>query len=297
MSPKEPILTRRDFMKDTTYLTLGTATGLSLTKKAHSSARAKVILVRNNEAHDSDARFNADIIQKMLDQAMSALCDTKDALEAWKTLLKPTDIVGIKSNVWSYLPTPSALEQAIKKRIKQIGVAESNMGVDDRGVRQNPIFQKATAMINVRPLRTHHWSGIGGTLKNPIMFVEKPYLYHGNSCADLAKIWKLPILAGKIRLNILSVLKAQFHGRGPHHFDRRYVWDYNGLIVGTDPVAVDAVGLKIIQAKRRAFFGEEKNLQTTPHHILYAETRHHLGVSDLNRIDLIKIGPAEGMLI
>jgi len=98
-------------------------------------------------------------------------------------------------------------------------------------------------------------------------------------------------------LNILSALQAQFHGRGPHHFDKRYVWNYGGLIVSTDPVAVDSVGLKIIQSKRLKHFGEERNLQTTPHHIMYAETRHHLGVSDLNKIELVKLGWQEESLI
>ena len=129
------------------------------------------------------------------------------------------------------------------------------------------------------------------------MFVPDPYAYHGDGCADLGKIWKLPPVKGKTRLIVLSALRAQFHGRGPHHFDRRYVWDYKGLIVGTDPVAVDTIALKLIKAKRKAYFGEERNLETPPHHILYADTRHHLGTSDLSKIELVKEGWQEDILI
>jgi hypothetical protein len=35
----------------------------------------------------------------------------------------------------------------------------------------------------------------------------------------------------------------------------------------------------------------------TPHHIQLADTRHHLGVSDPNRIELVKLGFEEGNLI
>jgi hypothetical protein len=43
-------------------------------------------------------------------------------LQAWKKLIKPSDIVGIKSNVWNPLPTPKELEAAIEKRVLDVGV-------------------------------------------------------------------------------------------------------------------------------------------------------------------------------
>ena len=45
-----------------------------------------------------------------------------------------------------------------------------------------------------------------------------------------------------MRLNILVMLTPQFHGVGPHSFSSRFTWPYGGLLVGTDPVAVDATG-------------------------------------------------------
>ena len=66
------------------------------------------------------------------------------------------------------LPTPKELEAAIKRRVLDVGVPETNMDIDDRGVLRNPVFLKATALINVRPVRTHHWSGVGTCLKNYI---------------------------------------------------------------------------------------------------------------------------------
>ncbi|MDZ7342346.1 MAG: DUF362 domain-containing protein, partial [candidate division KSB1 bacterium] len=200
-------------------------------------------------------------------------------------------------NVWRFMPTPPELEGAIKRRLLEVGVKAESIGVKDRGVRNDPIFQRATALINTRPLRTHYWAGIGGCIKNLITFGERWPDYHPDSCADLGLLLKLPQVQGKIRLNILSVLQPQFHGRGPHHFDPRYVWNYKGLIVSTDTVAVDAVGLKLIQAKRLSYFGAEVELETTPKHITVAGEKHKVGVSDWNKIELIKLGWQEDILI
>ena len=233
----------------------------------------------------------------MIDEAVRLLTNEKDTLQAWQQLIKPEDIVGIKSNVWRYLRTPIELEDIIKNRIKQCGVSENSIDIDDRGISGNPVFQKSTALINVRPMRTHDWSGVGSLIKNYIMFVDKPSVYHPDSCADLAKLWYLPHVKGKTRLNILVMLTPLFHGMGPHHFSPKYTWAYNGLLVGFDPVAVDATGVRIIQAKRKQFFGEDRPINPPPKHIFLADTRHHLGTADPNKIELIKVGWEKDILI
>ncbi len=70
--------------------------------------------------------------------------------------------------------TPKELEAAIKRRLLDAGVAEKNIDIADRGVLDNPIFLNATALVNVRPVRTHHWAGVGTCLKNYIQFVPNP---------------------------------------------------------------------------------------------------------------------------
>ncbi len=171
------------------------------------------------------------------------------------------------------------------------------MAVDDRGVLSNPVFQRATAFINTRPLRTHNWSGLGTCLKNLIMFVPRPPEYHADSCAPLGALWKLPELEGKVKLNILVMLTPQFHGVGPHSFSKEYIWPYRGLIVGVDPVAVDATGARILQAKRDLYFGEPSPISPPAHHIEIAGSRYGLGVSDPASIDLVRLGWDDDALI
>jgi len=285
-------------MKKTTVALLGTAAGISsLNAGDKKTGTSKVILIRRQDALDENLNFNENVIRQMLDEAVMTLFDQDDPVKAFKKILKPEDIVGIKTNVWNYLPTPAELEKAIKQRILDAGIKEENIGIDDRGVRKNPIFQKATALINVRPLRTHYLAGLSGCMKNFITFGKRWPDYHPNNCEDLAAIFQLPMVKGKPRLHVLSVLTPQFHARGPHNFDRRYVWEYKGLLVGTDPVAVDSVGLRIIMAKRTEYFGNENRLPALPRHIRAADVKHKLGNSDPKNIQLVKLGWKEGLLI
>ena len=287
------IFTRRDFLKGGTATFLTASMGVPLPQEKLS----KIILVRHKDALNEKSEFNAEIIQQMLDDAVMRLFDTDSPVKAFQKIIKPEDIVGIKTNVWSYLPIPKEVENAIKSRVMDVGVAEDKIDINDHNVRRREIFKNATAMINVRPLRTHYLAGVSGCMKNLIMFAEKPFEWHPNSCENLGLLLNLPQVKEKIRLHILCSLTPQYHGRGPHHFSRRYVWNYKGLIVGTDPVAVDAVGLALLMAKRREKLGRAKQIPPVPKHIRTADVKHGLGTSDLNKIDLVKLGWKEDILI
>ena len=291
------VITRRTFLKGTAALVLAGGLGGVKPSQAAAAARSKVILVRDAHATGPGGEINGPVLQSMLDEAVRLIAGERNAQVAWKTLITKSDIVGIKTNVWRHLPTPAEMEEALKQRVIETGVSEKNVAVDDRGIRMNPVFINATALINVRPLRTHHWAGVGTCLKNYIMFAPKPSEYHPDGCSELGRIWTLPEAKGKTRLNILVALTPQFYGRGANFFDRRYVWPYNGIIVSTDPVAVDTIGAELLRLKRIAHFGEDKALDVTPVHITVADRKYGLGVSDLKRIDLIKSGWTEDILL
>ena len=259
--------------------------------------RATVVMVRDPAVLDSSGQPVFEVVLRMLDQGVTTLMGEKNPVDCWKKILKKDDIVGIKSNVWRFIPTTAQVENAIKRRIMDAGIPENRIGVGDRGILRQEIFKYATALINARPMRSHHWSGVGSLIKNYIMFVPRPTEYHPDSCADLATIWKLPIVKDKTRLNILVMFTPQFHGVGPHNFNPKYVWKYHGMIIGFDPVAVDSTGVRILQAKRNDYFGEMRPLNPPPKHVFLADSRHHLGTADPNKIKLIKLGYKENILI
>ena len=287
-------ITRRKFLQTSSMFAGSLYFTVPATSGASSPDKSRVVLVRDKDVLDNLNRPRKEILADMLNKALCKLFNTATPEDSWKMIISSRDIVGIKSNVWNFLPTPPDLEQMIKQGVMSAGVNEQNISIRDRGLLTDPVFMKSTALINVRPLRTHHWSGVGSLIKNYIMFVEKPWEYHDDSCADLGTLWKLPEVAGKTRLNILVMLTPLFHGVGPHHFNPEYIWRYNGLILGTDPVAVDATGIRILQEKRKQFFGEEMPLNPPAKHIILADTRHGIGNSDPEKIEVIKIGWEEG---
>ena len=305
--------TRRDFLKTAAVAPIASAVGCSClscpkpvpaapaaagtARITQMSRKSRVVLVRDAAAVGEGRKINAGVIQKMLDEAMMVLFGEKDPVAAWKHVVGPEDTVGVKTNVWNYLPTGPELEAAIRTRILDAGVSADRLAVKDRGVLDDPTFRAATVLVNVRPGRAHYWAGMGSCLKNYIMFVPKPSDYHGDACADLAAIWNLPAVKGRTKLNILSMLTPQYHNIGPRGFSEQYLWTYGGLIVGQDVVGVDATGYSIIRAKRLEVFGEDKPLETSAHHIQLADTRHKLGKSDPADIELIKLGWKEKILI
>ncbi|MCJ7564201.1 MAG: twin-arginine translocation signal domain-containing protein, partial [Candidatus Aminicenantes bacterium] len=228
------IITRRDFLKAAAVTPIAGAIGFCPTgagaavgarPKTETSGgiaplksiaqASRVVLVRDENAVAADRKFNAEAIQKMLDDAVGALFGEKNPVTAWKKIVKPTDTIGIKTNAWNYLPTGKEVEQAIQRRVMDAGVPVERIAIADRGVLENPIFQSATVLINVRPARVHYWAGMGSCIKNYIQFVPKPSDYHNDACADLATIWNLPPVKDRTKLNILVMLTPLFHNIGP----------------------------------------------------------------------------------
>ena len=289
-------ITRRDFVAAGAGVAAAGLVGAGNLGAVEVTPKSRVVLIRRREVLGPAGRPDPEILHEMLNKAVAALFEEPSAA-AWRRVVSPSDVVGIKSNVWKYLPTPPALEDAIRFEVERVGVAPTDIAVDDRNVKFNPVFRRATAFINTRPLRTHDWSGLGTCIKNLITFTERYPDYHPDACASLGSIWLRPELKGKVRLNVLVMLTPQFHSTGPHSFSREHVWPYGGLIVGVDPVAVDATGARIIEAKRKLFFGGDRPISPPPHHIEIAGERYGLGVSDPNQIDLVRLGSMEDALV
>ena len=299
MPEKKHVITRRDFIRTGSCAVMGSLMGFPWIREAagQSDARSRVVLIRDQKVTAGYGSLDEERARNMLDQAVAVALGAANPESAWRQIVKPQDIVGIKSNVWHYLPTPKSLEDALTDRLMQAGVDPENISIDDRGVRHNPVFKKSSVLINIRPMRTHHWSGLGTLLKNYIMFVSAPMMYHGNACERLGAIWQKSRVKGKTRLNILVMFTPLFHGIGPHHFSRKFTWPYGGLIVSQDPVAADITGARIIQARRDHYFGKNKPISPRPLHIAAADTKFGLGNSHPDRIELIKLGWETDILI
>lgn len=295
---EEKVLTRRDFVRDSALGTVGMTLGLPVIEEALKKQQrsVRVVLVRHRDVLDDEGNIDRPILEKMLDDAVTTLFDIEDPSECWKQILGQDDVLGIKTNIYRTLPTPPALNEALKERAIAVGINEENISIRDWNLLEDPVFMRATALINARPARAHDWSGIGGCLKNYITF-DNPPDWHGDSCADLGGIWKLPVCAGKTRLNILVALTPLFHSIGPHRYAPDAKWNYKGMFVSTDPVAVDALGVKLLEEMRNAFYERPPRGGTSTKHVGLADTRHGIGIANLDEIELVKIGWMEEVLI
>jgi hypothetical protein len=289
------LITRRDLLKKTAFAAAGASILMNsrldtLAWGSASGDKSRVVLVRNPQLFATGNEPDPTVAGEMLDLAVCKLTGLKNLKEAWAKIIRPTDVVGIKTNVWNKFPTPECMNDALRERVLAAGVAAENISVKDRGVLDDTVFQRATALINIRPMRTHAWSGVGSCIKNYIMFSRTPAAYHDDSCASLATLYDLPFVKNKTKLCILVMFNPLFHHRTAQDVSEEYQWKYSGLLMGFDPVAVDSVGLRIIQGKRNAFFGEDRPLNPPAKHIELADTRYGLGNANPNRIDLVKVG-------
>lgn len=293
MSTKPIALTRRDFVRGSVGVTLG-ATGIGMPQpKTVSAAEAetasKVVVVRNEKVLGLDNKVDAGILKTMLEDTVIRVTGQKTAKEAWLSLFKPTDKIGLVSTP-ALVKTHEELIQAVTAALVDAGVPKENITMAQGGPAK---IEACTALINMPGLKAHWLTGIGTVLKNYIMFSGHPRDYHDANNAKLGEIWDLPIVKGKTKLNLVDAIRP-LCDKGPQ-VDPKYLWNYNGLIAGVDPVAVEAVCLKIISEKRKAVRNEP--LTPPPLCVEAADKTYRLGVSDMAKIKVDIAGWTQDSLL
>jgi len=293
MHHKTKTWTRRDFLRGTLGATLGVSLMGSkfVTAETKQAGKSLVTLVRDKNAMDTGNTINPDVLKAMLDQTLIKCTGTSGAKDAWRSLFKPEDTVGLVPTP-HLNPTHSEVVDAVKSSLIEAGIPEENI----KNAQGGPDKPKAcTALIAMPGLKAHWLTGIGTVLKNYIMYSGTPRKYHDANSAKLGEIWNYPFVKGKTRLVLVDALHP-LCDKGPQP-DPRYKWGYNGLIAGTDPVAVDAVCLRIIMEKRKALRGEPWPLSPPPICIESADKVYSLGTSDWNNIKVNTYGWEEDLLL
>ena len=206
-------------------------------------------------------------------------------------MFKPADVVGLVPTP-HLNPTHGELVGAVRRALVDAGVPAANVR-EAQGRIDLP--RACTALIAMPGLKAHWLTGIGTVLKNYIVYSGNPRNYHDANSVNLGEIWLLPDVKGKTRLILVDSLRP-LCDKGPQP-DPRFMWDYKGLIAGTDPVAVETVGLQIIMAKRKALRGEDWPLSPPPLSIAAADEKFGLGTSRMSEIRVERSGWADEALI
>ena len=291
-------LTRRDFVRNT----LGTAVGVSVLSASYATENnpgrsSRVVVARDQNALQEDNKVNVPVLKKMLEETLMRLTGQKTLKSAWLSLVKLDDVVGLVPTFGAVRwenpnHTHQELVDAVEASLMEAGIPKDRI----RNVQCDAkLHQACTALVTLPALKAHWLTGIGTVLKNYIMFSARPSTYHNENNAKLGEIWNLPSIKGKTKLVLVDALRP-LCDKGPQP-DPRYMWAYNGLLAGTDPVAVETVCLRIINSKREALRGEPWPLSPPPLCVAAADEQYNLGTSKMAEIRVESFGWSQDLLI
>lgn len=291
--------------------------------------KSKIIIGQDANILGKDGRVRKDVAGGMLSQSIKALTGEKDAGAAWKVFFNKDDVVGIKLNCLAGkgLSPRKEIVDLIIEGLKLAGLEDEQIIVWDktdtdlqkagytinyysRGIKYSGtnndyepepeiigsvgscfsriISKKCTAIVNVPVLKDHDLAGVSIGMKNFYGAIHNPNKYHDSNCNPyVADLNSHPYIKNKLRLIICDAVTAQCHG-GPA-YNPQWVWNFNGIIMATDPVALDRVGAKIIEDKRK-----EKGLPSfkkAKREPKYIETAAdlRLGNCDIGKIEMVRV--------
>lgn len=286
-------VTRRDFVRGTAGAAMGVSLfGVGWAEQATRDPRsATVTLVRDQRALSAGHEVDVGVLREMLAETVTRVTGKANARDAWRALVTPEDLIGLVPTP-HLNPTHQEVVAAVRTALVDAGIPADRIRLAQGGPEK---AEACTALISLPALKAHWLTGIGTVLKNYIMYSGHPSHYHDENNDRLGEIWLLPHVKGKTRLVLVDALRP-LCDKGPQP-DPRYLWDYKGLIAGTDPVAVEAICLKIITAKREALRGEPWPLSPPPLCVQMADKRYGLGTCKMDEISLERAGWAEGALV
>ncbi len=309
-------MNRRDFLATAAAAAAsGTVVGRAIGQVSERNAR--VIQVSSN--HVVRGRVvHRHILGEMLDLTLREVTGRPTSEQAWKSLLRSEDVIGIKFNqsgaeglgvrdkfaaalITSLVASGFEPRQVVPIEVASDtysahGVIQPAGGWDGRVTRFGSgedqladVLNQVTAIINVPFLKTHNIAGITCCLKNLSHgLIKHPARFHRGHCSPfIGDIVALPAIRDKIRLHLVNALRIVYD-RGPEARDDD-TWDGGIILAGTDPVAVDSVGLEIINSQRAILAMSPIDREGDRAAHLAAAAKRGLGQFQRRRIDVTKL--------
>ena len=281
--------------------------------------RALVVVVRSPKVVD-DAVVHQVLLKEMFENALTTLANAGTAAEAWHSLLKPEDVIGVKFNQSgrTVIGTTDAVAETLIRSLidagwspDQIVCLEAPEGTERRfgtirlvhGYDPEPTgfgsgsdqlalaLKRVTALIDVPFLKTHNIAGITCALKNLSHgLIKHPARYHGNGCSPyIGDIVALPQIRSKLRLCLVDALRVVYEGGpAPTHGT---LSNEGVILAAVDPVAVDSVGLTLLNdiRKRR----ELPRIADSAEKVGYLATAQErgVGIAIPHGIDVVHVHP------
>jgi uncharacterized protein (DUF362 family) len=323
-------MNRRYFIKSG-FALLATSPIHTFCANTQNFSQANVVIARDPHLQSDTFQVDSDKLVKLLDNGLQTYFGKDHPREAWQKIARPGEIIGLKVNCLSGRGgTHPELVEAICERLMESGIRSQDIVIWDRldedlehggfkiRYRGNQIrcfgndavgfasefeiFGSAAslvtktltelcdAVINLPVLKDHGIAGVTMSLKNMFGAIHNPNKYHLNvGDPYIADVYMLPSIRKKVRFTICDAIRAQYEG-GPSYMPQ-WTWNYNGLLFGTDPVALDYTGWQIIESERQK--NKLKSLKEDNRYPSYittaADTKHRLGTTNPDHIKIIKV--------
>jgi len=307
---------KQGFMLGSTLAALKPGDGRALAlPSAAEPGRSRVVIARDEKIRSAGTGFDSARLSQLLDRALQASFDCDSPLEAWRKVVRPGEVVGLKVNCLGGRgnATHPELVEAITERLRQAGiteiviwerqnsdleharfkVAEHGSGLrcfgnDVMGFEDDlATFGKAgsllcrtltrvcDAVINLPVLKDHGIAGVTMALKSMFGAIHNPNKYHINA----GDPYVADVYAfAPIRQKVRLHICDGLNAQydGGPSFMPQWMWPFNGLLVSRDPVALDYTGWKIIE-KKRAEVGMKplRELKREPAYISTAADAEH----------------------
>lgn len=148
------------------------------------------------------------------------------------------------------------------------------------------LTRQVSKVLNVPLLKDHGSTGVSLCLKN-LAFgsVNNSRRFHpSNGDPMISKVCSHRLIKDKVALNVVDGLIGCYNG-GPG-YKKEWVWQPNMLIFGKDSVAVDRIGLEILEEKRKEMRIESIGIRAR--HINSSATMG-LGISEMTEIEWKKM--------
>jgi len=150
------------------------------------------------------------------------------------------------------------------------------------------LTERVDAVLNLPVLKQHMLSGMSGALKNQFGCIHNPNKMHLDKCDPyIAEVNAVPAVRQKQRLIVMDALRPVVDN-GPS-YQPGMAEVANALLFAVDPVAMDVVGLELLEdlRKKRELPSLDK-VDLAPTHI-QTSAKMGLGVGDRAAIDVVSI--------
>ena len=150
MKDKRPVLTRRDFIRGTIGVTLGASVFGLLWPQGEARQRSSLVtVVRDKNAMDSSKNIDIAVLEKMLAETLTKVTGQKNTKDAWLSLVKPNDVIGLVPT--DHLnPTHDEVVEVVKNSLVDVGIPEDRIR-DAQGPRN---AKKCDALIAIPGLKS-----------------------------------------------------------------------------------------------------------------------------------------------